>query len=94
MAGYRRDDLLSALEKEGVPAGPINSVEDVFNDEQVRHRGMKVDLPASQSATGNVSSVRTPISFKNGNLVLEKAAPVLGEHTEEILEELGLQSDS
>lgn len=93
MAGYRRDDLLSALEKEGVPAGPINSVEDVFNDEQVRHRGMKVDLPASQAATGSVSSVRTPISFKNGNLVLEKAAPALGEHTEEILEELGLQSD-
>ncbi|WP_298815988.1 CaiB/BaiF CoA-transferase family protein [uncultured Roseibium sp.] len=94
MAGYRRDDLLNALEKEGVPAGPINSVEDVFNDEQVRHRGLKVELPAPQAATGSVSSVRTPISFKNGNLVLEKAAPALGEHTEEILKELGLQSGS
>ncbi|WP_298983303.1 CaiB/BaiF CoA-transferase family protein [uncultured Roseibium sp.] len=94
MAGYRRDDLLKALEKEGVPAGPINSVEDVFNDEQVRHRRLKVELPAPQAATGSVSSVRTPISFKNGNLVLEKAAPALGEHTEEILKELGLQSGS
>lgn len=85
-----RDDLLQALELEGVPAGPINSVEDVFNDAQVRHRGLKVDLPADDVAGGAVASVRTPIRFKNADLVLERAAPGLGEHTDEILAELGL----
>jgi crotonobetainyl-CoA:carnitine CoA-transferase CaiB-like acyl-CoA transferase len=85
-----RDDLLAALEGEGVPAGPINSVEDVFQDAQVRHRGLKVDLPASGTETGTVASVRSPIRFRNSELVLERAAPALGEHTDEILAELGL----
>ncbi|MEP3049632.1 MAG: CaiB/BaiF CoA-transferase family protein [Roseibium sp.] len=87
-----RDDLLAALELEGVPAGPINSVEDVFQDEQVVHRSMKVELPASGVEGGSIASVRTPISFKNGSLSLERAAPLLGEHTAEILSELGLDS--
>ncbi|MEO1113189.1 MAG: CaiB/BaiF CoA-transferase family protein [Pseudomonadota bacterium] len=89
-----RDDLLAALELEGVPAGPINSVSDVFDDRQVGHRHLKVDLPADGVAGGSVPSVRTPIAFANGNLVLERAAPSLGEHTLEILNELGLAPDS
>lgn len=88
-----RDDLLAALEGEGVPAGPINSVEDVFNDKQVLHRDMKVDLPATGVEGGSVASVRTPIRFRNGTLVLDRAAPALGEHTEEILKELGITSE-
>ncbi len=88
-----RDDLLAALEGEGVPAGPINSVEDVFNDKQVLHRDMKVNLPATGVEGGSVASVRTPIRFRNGTLVLDRAAPALGEHTEEILKELGITSD-
>jgi crotonobetainyl-CoA:carnitine CoA-transferase CaiB-like acyl-CoA transferase len=85
-----RDDLLAALEGEGVPAGPINSVEDVFNDKQVLHRQMKVDLPATGVEGGSVASVRTPIRFRNGQLVLDRAAPSLGEHTDEILREFGM----
>lgn len=89
-----RDDLLDALELEGVPAGPINSVEDVFNDTQVKHRELKVELPASGVAGGSVASVRTPIKFRNASLVLDHAAPGLGEHTQEILAELGLAPDA
>ncbi|WP_417684583.1 CaiB/BaiF CoA transferase family protein [Roseibium sp.] len=85
-----RDDFLAQLEAKGVPAGPINSVEDVFNDPQVRHRGMRVDLPATGTKTATVSSVRTPIRFSDSQLVLERAAPRLGEHTDQILSELGL----
>ncbi|POF32361.1 CaiB/BaiF CoA transferase family protein [Roseibium marinum] len=92
-ASRMRDDLLEALELEGVPAGPINSVEDVFNDTQVRHRDLKVELPAGGVAGGSVASVRTPIRFRNASLVLERAAPALGEHTQEILAELGLAPD-
>jgi len=87
---WTRDDLLSALESEGVPAGPINSVEDVFDDTQVKHRKLKVELPATATMEGTVASVRTPIRFQNAELSLGRAAPVLGEHTQEVLAELGL----
>jgi crotonobetainyl-CoA:carnitine CoA-transferase CaiB-like acyl-CoA transferase len=80
-----RDDLLAALEGEGVPAGPINSVEDVFDDPQVLHRALKVELPATGAQDGTVASVRTPIRFRNAALALTRAAPALGEHTAEIL---------
>jgi glutaryl-CoA transferase len=92
IATRARDDLLTALEMEGVPAGPINSVEDVFNDEQVNHRALKVDLPASGVEGGTIASVRTPINFLNADLVLDRAAPSLGEHTQEIMAELGMAS--
>lgn len=85
---FTRDDLLDALELEGVPAGPINSVADVFEDPQVLHRGLKVDLSASDAAAGSVASIRTPIRFSDSELTLDRAAPRLGEHTEEILAEL------
>ncbi|GAA0783970.1 CoA transferase [Roseibium denhamense] len=90
----RRDDLLAALEAEGVPAGPINSVSDVFDDPQIQHRSMKVTLPADAVEGGTVSSVRTPIKFQNSGLKLDRAAPALGQHTDEILKELGLSPEA
>ncbi|MBD1545259.1 CaiB/BaiF CoA transferase family protein [Roseibium aggregatum] len=89
IAKYTRDDFLKALEEKGVPAGPINSVADVFADPQVNHRHMKVDLPATGVKGGTIPSVRTPITFSDSELVLEHAAPSLGEHTAEILREIG-----
>ncbi|SHL66237.1 CaiB/BaiF CoA transferase family protein [Roseibium suaedae] len=87
---FTRDGLLAELEKKGVPAGPINTVADVFSDPQLIHRQMKVDLPLPAAAGGTIPSVRTPIRFSDSTLVLEKASPGLGEHTDEILAELGL----
>ena len=57
---WARDELLARLEPLGVPAGPINTVADVFRDPQVLHRGMRVDLPASGIEGGSVPSVRSP----------------------------------
>ncbi|WP_346908461.1 CaiB/BaiF CoA-transferase family protein [uncultured Roseibium sp.] len=89
IAKFTRDDFLKALEEKGVPAGPINSVADVFADPQVNHRHMKVDLPATGVKGGTIPSVRTPITFSDSELVLKHAAPTLGEHTDEILREIG-----
>lgn len=89
-AKHTRDGLLKALEEKSVPAGPINSVEDVFNDPQVQHRGMRVDLPAEGVKGGTVASVRTPIKFSDSELALKTAAPNLGQHTDEILAEIGM----
>jgi crotonobetainyl-CoA:carnitine CoA-transferase CaiB-like acyl-CoA transferase len=47
---FRRDDLLLALERAGVPAGPINTVAEVFGDPQVTHRGMRIDVARSDGS--------------------------------------------
>ncbi|MEH0074883.1 CaiB/BaiF CoA-transferase family protein [Pannonibacter sp. Pt2] len=92
-ARFTRDDLLAALETAGVPAGPINTVADVFEDPQVLHRQLKVELPATHVAAGSVPSVRTPIRFRNAELSLKTAAPGLGEHTASVLAEIGWEKN-
>jgi crotonobetainyl-CoA:carnitine CoA-transferase CaiB-like acyl-CoA transferase len=81
--GWKRDDLLAALEKAVVPAGPINSVADVFADPQFIHRTMQI-------APGGIPGVRTPITFEDGPAASSLRAPKLGEHGTEILREIGL----
>jgi len=88
LAPRSREAVLGGMEKRGIPAGPINTVTDVFADPQIKHRGMRVDLPLPQG--GTVPSVRTPIQFSAAELSLRRASPRLGEHTAEILGELGL----
>jgi crotonobetainyl-CoA:carnitine CoA-transferase CaiB-like acyl-CoA transferase len=85
----KRDDLLNKLEKQGVPAGPINDLEQVFNDPQVIHRGMKLELPSAAAKNGTIPGVRTPIVFDGWKAASEHPAPLLGEHTEEVLKEIG-----
>ena len=82
---FKRDDLLAALEKVGVPAGPINTVADVFEDPQVRAREMRVDLPAPSVAGGSVPTVRSPLMLDGVAMVAGSAPPRLGEHTDEVL---------
>jgi crotonobetainyl-CoA:carnitine CoA-transferase CaiB-like acyl-CoA transferase len=78
-----RDDMLAGLEKVFVPAGPINTVEDTFNDPQIVHRGLRIDVPDGDGVM--VPSVRTPIVFSESTLRLERASPKLGEHTGEVV---------
>ena len=82
--GWRRDDLLAALERAVVPAGPINTVADLFADPQFVARGMRID---PDGAPG----VRSPILMSGSPLALERRSPTLGEHTTEILREIGLE---
>jgi crotonobetainyl-CoA:carnitine CoA-transferase CaiB-like acyl-CoA transferase len=85
----KRDDLLAALEAQGVPAGPINDVGQVFEDPQVKHRGMKLDLPRAEAKAGSIPGVRTPIVIDGWKAASEKPSPLLGEHTQDILKEIG-----
>ncbi|MFT5742796.1 MAG: crotonobetainyl-CoA:carnitine CoA-transferase CaiB-like acyl-CoA transferase [Paracoccaceae bacterium] len=71
-AKMTKAELLASCETKGVPAGPINDMDDVFADPQIIHRGMKVDLDG-------VPGVRTPIKFSDAELSLNRASPKLGE---------------
>lgn len=80
-----REGLLAALEGQGVPAGPINTVADVFDDPQVIARGMKIDLPSAAAKSGAIPSVRSPIMMDGQPMAAERPSPRLGEHTDEVL---------
>jgi crotonobetainyl-CoA:carnitine CoA-transferase CaiB-like acyl-CoA transferase len=88
-ATMKRDDLLDKLEAQGVPAGPINNLEQVFEDAQVKHRGMRLTLPSKAAKAGTIPGVRTPIVIDGWKAASEHPAPLLGEHTAEILREIG-----
>jgi crotonobetainyl-CoA:carnitine CoA-transferase CaiB-like acyl-CoA transferase len=82
---FTREDLLSALEGQGIPAGPINTVADVFADPQVIARGMRIDLPSQAAKGGAIPSVRSPIVMDGQPMAAARPSPRLGEHTDEVL---------
>jgi crotonobetainyl-CoA:carnitine CoA-transferase CaiB-like acyl-CoA transferase len=84
-----RQALLEKLEAAGVPAGPINDLEQVFSDPQVVARGMKIERPSAAAADGKIPGVRTPITLDGAPMAAEQPSPRLGEHTQEILREIG-----
>lgn len=76
--GWAKADLLAACEAQGVPAGPINDLAEVFADPQVIARGMEI-------APEGIKGVRSPMVFSDAELALERTAPRLGQHQDEIL---------
>ncbi|MCE6075426.1 CaiB/BaiF CoA transferase family protein [Agrobacterium vitis] len=78
---FERDELLVQLEAATVPAGPINTVADLFADPQFAFRQMKI-------TPDGVPGIRTPIVFSDAELETTRRAPRLGEHTAEVLAEI------
>ena len=70
---WERDALLAALEEQGIPAGPINTVEQALTDPQVLARGLVLDLG------GGLKGLRTPIRFSDAKLAPPRRSPPLGE---------------
>ena len=79
-------DWIAALDAAGVPCGPINRLNEVFDDPQVRHRGLRIDLP--HPAAGSVPLVASPLRLSASPVGHAAAPPLLGQHTNEILREL------
>ncbi|GHA84957.1 CaiB/BaiF CoA transferase family protein [Modicisalibacter luteus] len=87
------DNWLAELETAGVPCGPINTLDKVFDDPQVRHRGMRLPLPHPK--TGQVDLVGNPIRIDGQRLAADTPPPALGEHSEEVLSQLlGLDEET
>ncbi|MFT3733186.1 MAG: CaiB/BaiF CoA-transferase family protein [Hyphomicrobium sp.] len=83
--------LLAALEAAGVPAGPVNRLDQVFADPQVRARQMRQDLP--RNAQAPVPTVRGPIVLNGEPCIASTPSPKLGEHTTGILTRVANKSD-
>jgi formyl-CoA transferase len=81
-----RDDWIARLEAAGVPCGPINEVDEVFADPQVKARGMQVELPHPEA--GAVPLVRSPMRMSGLPTTSKLAPPLLGQHTDEVLREV------
>jgi len=79
-------DWLVALNAEGIPCGPINDIEQVFADPQVRHRGLQLELDHPDA--GKVASVANPIKMSLTPVQYDRAPPLLGQHTGEVLTRL------
>lgn len=75
----------------GVPSGPINTIDRVFEEPQVKHRKMLRDIPHPLS--GSVKQVVSPLNFANAPLSFDRPPPLLGEHTDEVLQALGLTEE-
>jgi crotonobetainyl-CoA:carnitine CoA-transferase CaiB-like acyl-CoA transferase len=85
----KREELLDKLEAAGIPAGPINDLQQVFADPQVIHRGMRLEVKSPAAKGGVIPGIRTPIVLDGAAMASERPSPRLGEHTAEILREIG-----
>jgi len=79
---------MSKLEPLGVPCGPINTLDQVFADPQIKARGMTVDLPHPAAGGKPTRLIASPIKLSETPVEYRRAPPTLGEHTEEVLREL------
>ena len=78
---------IEALEAAAVPCGPINDLAGVFADPQVRHRGMRIDLP--HPLAGSAPQVANPLRLSATPVEYRNAPPLLGQDTEAVLRKLG-----
>ncbi len=83
---WQKADLLRACEADAVPAGAINTIEEMFDDPQIQARGLRVDLADAKGTV--IPGVRTPVVLSQTPLRYERPSPRLGEHQEEVLAEL------
>jgi crotonobetainyl-CoA:carnitine CoA-transferase CaiB-like acyl-CoA transferase len=78
-----KDEWLALLETAGVPAGPINTVAEVFSEPQIQAREMQVNVPHPQNP--GLQLVGNPIKLSRTPVEYRSAPPTLGQHTEDVL---------
>ena len=86
-----RDEWVGILDRSDVPAGPVNSLEEVFRDPQINDRRMVVE--SFHSVLGKIRQLGAPIKFSGTPCEAQSPAPIYGMHTVEILEDLGYSKE-
>jgi crotonobetainyl-CoA:carnitine CoA-transferase CaiB-like acyl-CoA transferase len=90
-AGQRRQHWLELFERRGIPCGPINNYAEAFADPQIRARGMVVEI--DHPALGRLHVPGSPIKMSATPPITRRRAPLLGEHTGEVLREAGCSDE-
>lgn len=83
-----REEWLARLDQLGVPAGPLQTLDQVFADPQVQHRDGKITMPYPLAESGEVSLLGNPIHANRTPPTYRRAPPTLGEHTDEVLADI------
>ena len=86
LAPMTRSEAVDCLNERGVPTGPVNTVEDIFADPQVRARGILMTV--RDPDVGDIQFARTPPHLSSAPTLPTNAAPALGQHTRPILQDL------
>lgn len=81
--GWKVQDFLAALDELGIPAARYNDLQDVWQEEQVKHRDLKVTIP--HPVSGEVSLIASPLAKMSGSKMRYTAPPTIGQHTDEVL---------
>ncbi|MEG0718029.1 MAG: CaiB/BaiF CoA-transferase family protein [Comamonas sp.] len=88
-------DWIALLQDKAVPCGPINTVAQAFDDPQVQARGIRMTLPRQAgNDIARVATVASPMRLSATPVSYRSAPPTLGQHTQEVLQELGLSEDA
>lgn len=91
---YPLQTWLDRLSKASVPCGPVNSIEQAFNDPQAEHRKMRLTMPHPDALNNEVDLIANPVKFSETPVSYRYPPPSLGEHCQSILEdELGLSDN-
>jgi crotonobetainyl-CoA:carnitine CoA-transferase CaiB-like acyl-CoA transferase len=85
-------DWIERFDAANVPCGPINNYKEVFENPQVRHRGLKIEMP--HPLAGSIPGVASPMRFSETPVEYQAPPPLLGQHTREVLSRvLGMSSE-
>lgn len=87
LATQKSEHWIETFNAAGIPCGPVNQIDEVFDDPQVKHLGMAA--PVTSAALGNIELVAQPMSLSRSQNNIVRATPERGENTDEILAELG-----
>ena len=90
-ATQRKTHWLAAFQADGIPCGPINTYPEAFADPQVQSRRMVVEL--DHPTLGHMRTLGSPIKMSDTPPFVLRRAPLLGEHTEEVLREMGFNEE-
>ena len=88
-------DWIALLEDKAVPCGPINTIAEAFEDPQVKARGIQQTLPRNAGdGIGRIATVASPMRLSATPVTYRRAPPALGQHTDEVLREFGLDEQT
>ncbi len=85
---HNKAEFLAGMDARGIPAGPVNTLPEVYATDQVKARNMKISMPHPTSGTGEVTLTGNPLKLSKTPVSYDKAPPLLGQHSEEVLRDL------